>query len=165
MQAPVRITGPGAETALHLIEIEPGTRIGHSAWFSLVSRDARIRIGSGCTLSASMSISVKESVEIAEGTAIGERAIITDHGHDHSVYLGPAIAGQEKPEFGWSLTEARPVVIGPGVHIGANVFIGPGVTVGEGAVIGVNSVVTKSVEPYTIVGGVPARELRSLRAP
>lgn len=115
-------------------------------------------------MSASLSISVKERVEIADGTAIGERVIITDHGHDHSTYLEPAIEEDERPVFGWSLTDARPVVIGSGVHIGANVYIGPGVTVGDGAVIGVNSVVTRSVEPYTVVGGVPARPLRSLRA-
>lgn len=164
LQAPLRITGPGAAHALELISIAPGTRIGQFSWFSLVSRDARVRIGSGCTLSASMSISVKTSVEIADGTAIGERALITDHGHDHMTYLEPAIDGEaEAPQFGWGITEGRPVVIGPGVHIGANVFIGPGVTVGEGAVIGVNSVVTKSVRPYTIVAGVPAREIRSLR--
>lgn len=164
LQAPLRITGSGAPRALDLISIAPGTRIGQFAWFSLVSKDARIRIGSGCTLSASMSISVKTSVEIADGTAIGERALITDHGHDHMTYLEPALEGQaEAPQFGWGITEGRPVVIGPGVHIGANVFIGPGVTVGQGAVIGVNSVVTKDVAPYTIVAGVPAREIRSLR--
>ena len=163
LQAPLRITGPGAPRALDLIDIAPGSRIGHLAWFSLVSKDARIRIGTGCTLSASMSISVKSSVEIGDGTAIGERVLITDHGHDHMTYLEAAINGQEVPHFGWDITDARPVSIGPGVHIGTNVFIGPGVTVGEGAVIGVNSVVTRSVPAYTVVAGVPAREIRSLR--
>ncbi len=165
LQAPLRITGPGAPRALEIIDIAPGSRIGQFAWFSLVSRDARIRIGSGCTLSASMSISVKSTVEIGDGTAIGERVLITDHGHDHMAYLEPAIRGAAEPRFGWEVTAAQPVSIGPGVHIGTNVFIGPGVTVGEGAVIGVNSVVTKSVPPYTVVAGVPAREIRSLRTP
>ena len=163
LQAPLRVTGAGAPNVLDLVTIGRGTRIGQLAWFSLVRRDARIRIGAGCTLSASMSISVVSEVEIADGTAIGERCLITDHGHDHMTYLEPAIDGEEPPRFGYGTTEGRPVRIGSGVHIGANVYIGPGVTVGDGAVIGINSVVTRSVPPYTIVAGIPAREIRSLR--
>ena len=163
LQAPLRITGVGATRALDLISIGPGTRIGHLAWFSLVTRDARVEIGARCTLSASMSISVVDRVEIGDGTAIGERVLITDHGHDHLTYIEPALGEERPPEFGYDTTEGRPVRVGPGVHVGANVYIGPGVEIGEGAVIGVNSVVTRSVPPYTVVAGIPAREIRSLR--
>lgn len=162
LQAPLRVTGAGARHALELIRIGPGTRIGHLAWFSLVTPVARVDIGADCMLSASLSISVVDRVEIADGTAIGERVLITDHGHDHRTYLGASMHG-EAPRFGYGTTEGRPVRIGSGVHIGANVYIGPGVTVGDGAVIGVNSVVTQPVPPYTVVAGVPARAIRSLR--
>lgn len=47
-------------------------------------------------------------------------------------------------------------VIGDGVWIGMRAMIMPGVKIGEGAVIAANSVVTKDVEPYCIVGGNPA---------
>ena len=53
-----------------------------------------------------------------------------------------------------------PAVIGNDVWIGARVTIMRGVTVGDGAVLAGGSVVTKDVEPYTIVGGVPARPIR-----
>lgn len=56
--------------------------------------------------------------------------------------------------------EFRPVVIGNDVWIGARVIILPGVHVGDGAVIGAGSVVTKDVEPYSIVGGNPAKLIR-----
>ena len=46
------------------------------------------------------------------------------------------------------------------VWIGARVTMMQGVTIGRGAIIGAGSVVTKDVAPYTIVGGVPAREIR-----
>lgn len=52
-------------------------------------------------------------------------------------------------------------VIGNDVWIGANATILRGVTVGDGAIIGAGSVVTKDVEPYSIVAGVPAKKLRS----
>ncbi len=52
------------------------------------------------------------------------------------------------------------VIIGNDVWIGRNAFIRDGVTVGDGAVIGAYSVVTKNVEPYTIVAGNPARVIR-----
>lgn len=40
-----------------------------------------------------------------------------------------------------------------------------GVTIGDGAIIGARAVVTKDVEPYSIVGGIPAREIRKRFAP
>ena len=54
----------------------------------------------------------------------------------------------------------RPVVIGDDVWIGGNCMIMAGVTIGEGAVIAGGAVVTKDVEPYSIVGGIPARLIR-----
>ena len=51
-------------------------------------------------------------------------------------------------------------IIGNDVWIGNGVLIKPGVTIGDGAVVGMGSVVTKDVEPYTIVGGNPAKMIR-----
>ncbi|MEL7151447.1 MAG: DapH/DapD/GlmU-related protein, partial [Pseudomonadota bacterium] len=52
------------------------------------------------------------------------------------------------------------VTIGHDVWIGHGVTITAGVTIGTGAVIGAGAVVTKDVAPYTVVGGVPAREIK-----
>ena len=41
----------------------------------------------------------------------------------------------------------------------------PNVTIGEGAVIGAGAVVTKDVDPYTIVAGVPAKKINEVRIP
>lgn len=52
-----------------------------------------------------------------------------------------------------------PVVIGNDVWIGADAVVLRGVTIHDGAVVAAGAVVTKDVAPYTIVGGVPAREI------
>lgn len=51
-------------------------------------------------------------------------------------------------------------IIGNDVWIGYNVTFMPGIKVGNGAIIGTNSLVTKDVAPYTIVGGSPAKVIR-----
>ena len=56
--------------------------------------------------------------------------------------------------------ENKGVEIGNDVWIGEAVFINDGVKIGTGAVIGSHSVVTRDVNPYSVVAGVPAREIR-----
>ena len=50
--------------------------------------------------------------------------------------------------------------IGNDVWIGNNVIIKYGVKIGDGAILGAGAVVTKDVEPYSIVGGVPAKVIK-----
>ena len=56
--------------------------------------------------------------------------------------------------------EGNRIVIGNDVWIGADVLILSGVSIGDGAIIAAGAVVVKDVEPYSIVGGVPAKEIR-----
>lgn len=56
--------------------------------------------------------------------------------------------------------EYEKTIIGNDVWIGANAIIMDGVKVGDGAIIAAGAVVTKDVEPYAIVGGIPAKLLR-----
>lgn len=57
------------------------------------------------------------------------------------------------------------VAIGSDVWIGQNALLLNGVTVGDGAVIAAGAVVTKDVPPYTIVGGIPAKPIRTRFSP
>ena len=59
-----------------------------------------------------------------------------------------------------SIRNNRPVEIGNDVWIGSNVIILPGVKIGDGAIVAAGAVVTHNVQPYSIVGGVPARLIR-----
>lgn len=53
-----------------------------------------------------------------------------------------------------------PVIIEDDVWVGANVTILKGVTIGRGSIVAAGAVVTKSCEPYSIIGGVPAKLLK-----
>lgn len=55
---------------------------------------------------------------------------------------------------------AGDTVIGSDVWIGSEAIVMPGITIGHGAVIGTRALVTRDVEPYTIVGGNPAKPIR-----
>jgi acetyltransferase-like isoleucine patch superfamily enzyme len=61
-------------------------------------------------------------------------------------------------------TEFGPVTVGSDVWIGARAVILPGVCIGDHAVVGAGAVVTRSVEPWSVVGGVPARVLKDRRS-
>lgn len=70
---------------------------------------------------------------------------------------------EEEPAFAEAPDAYRPAgdtVIGNDVWIGAEAMFMPGVTVGHGAVIGSRALVTRDVEPYTVVGGNPAKPIR-----
>ncbi|MFA8434290.1 MAG: CatB-related O-acetyltransferase [Marinifilaceae bacterium] len=56
--------------------------------------------------------------------------------------------------------KAGDTVIGNDVWIGANAIIMPGISIGDGAVIATSTIVTKDIEPYTIVGGNPGKVIK-----
>ena len=91
-------------------------------------------------------ISIGNHVMIAPGVAIYTVA----HRHDTI----------ETPMVQQGTTESKKVTIGNNAWLGRNVVVLPGITVGEGAIVGANSVITKNVAPFTIVGGVPAKLIR-----
>ncbi|MFH1004418.1 MAG: acyltransferase [Bacteroidota bacterium] len=64
--------------------------------------------------------------------------------------------------LGESSNIAKPVLIKRGAWIAINVIILPGVTIGENSIVAAGSVVTKDVPPYTFVGGVPAKVLKTI---
>lgn len=113
------------------------------------NRDLAIQIGRGTYVNRHTMIDASCSVELGSDCMIGPFVYITDH--DHGMAPESLIKDQ-------SLIESS-VAIGDDVWIGAHASILKGVTIGEGAVVAAGAVVTRSVDPYTIVGGVPAKVL------
>lgn len=110
-------------------------------------------------------------LEIGDNSGVGTNALISTQvtiGND--VMMGPdcmiftsnhSMSDLSVPMWKQGHDTPRPVVIGNDVWIGGRVIILPGVHVGDGSVIGAGAVVTKNVEPYSIVGGNPARKIGS----
>jgi len=143
VEAPVRFIGQ--------VRMATPTRVG--AWTYLVESvvDGVESIGRYCS--------------IAKGVRLGE----PEHPVD---WMSSSPFQYEAAKFSWHPTadaaacvradfDPGRVRIGHDVWIGANAVVLRGVTVGDGAIVAAGAVVTRDVEPWTIVGGVPARPIRS----
>ncbi len=131
----------------------------------LFYRLSGIKIGKGSTIHMWAGFYNPKNVEIGEDTIIGDhifldgRAKLAIGSHvdiASSVMIYNAEHDLDSERFS---AREEPVEIGDYVFIGPRVIILPGVKIGKGAVVAAGAVVTKDVEPFLIVGGVPAKEI------
>lgn len=115
-------------------------------------KDAIIKIGDNTRINGAC-IHAYERIEIGKNCLIAANTQIFDgSGHDLSMH---------NPANRINTTgDAKPIVIGDNVWIGANCIIMPGVSIGEGSVIAAGSVVVKDVPSLCIAGGNPAKVLK-----
>lgn len=114
--------------------------------------EAQIEIGDEVVMSRGVHIVAFSGVHVGAGSMIGEYASIRDANHDYA-------AADDAMPLRQAGHQARPIHIGTNVWIGRGAVVLAGVSIGDGAVVGANAVVTRSVEPGAVVGGVPARPL------
>lgn len=85
-------------------------------------------------------------IKIGAYAVVSQRAFLCTAGHD--------ITNVHHPQ-----TEA-PIIIAPRAWVAAEAYVNMGVTIGEGAVVGARAAVFKDVEPWTVVGGNPAKFIK-----
>lgn len=130
-----------------------------SAWTEYKGEffNPRIEIGNNCGIGAFSHITAMNCIMIGENVRMGKGVLITDNSHGASDRSQLDINPHDRPLF-----SKGPVIIEDNVWIGEKASIMPGVRIGRGAIIGANSVVTHDVAPYCIVGGIPAKVVKSL---
>lgn len=154
---------PNQLIGLEYITINSGTYIRKgvilTAWNSYAGTtfQPKIIIGENCQIGEFAHISSCNSIEIGDNLLTGRYVYISDNSHGkidiNQLSINPAHR---------SLFSKGPVKIGNNVWIGESARILAGVSIGDGAVIGANSVVTKDVPAYSVVGGTPAKIITQL---
>lgn len=151
------------------VYVGPGLHVTGAAWITLgpgvvIQRRAalyarpgtRLLVSAGCRIGTDVVISVAQSVTLGTDVLMAPRCYISDHNHQ---FTDPAI-----PVMRQGMTQPAPVVIGDGSWLGINVCVLAGVELGRNCVVAANSVVTSSFPDGSVIGGSPARLLRSLAA-
>jgi acetyltransferase-like isoleucine patch superfamily enzyme len=120
--------------------------LGVDMWLGgRLAMGARSTIGQRCYIDARGGIRIDSDVSIAREVAL----LTATHIPDDQNFAGRVL----------------PVHLNQRCWIGLRALVMPGVSIGEGAIVGAGAVVTTDVEPYTIVGGVPAKVLRRRSEP
>lgn len=101
----------------------------------------------GCTcVGPNTEIYCKDKIIIGDECVISQNSFLCTASHDISTTMLEL--------------ETSPIKIGNYVWVAADAFVGMGVTIGEGAVVGARAAVFKDVEPWTVVGGNPAKFIK-----
>ena len=120
--------------------------------FAGVQYEPKVVIEDGCYLVDRIKILCNDTVTIRKNALLASDIFITTENHGMDIASGVS--------YKYQPLSNKPVEIGENCWIGERVIILPGVTIGEWSVVAAGSVVTKSVSPYTIVAGNPARPIR-----
>ncbi len=114
----------------------------------------QIEIADNVVFSKGVIVQSAFGIRIGKGATLGPYAMVMDNNHrfddPHSSVMSQGLAGKS-------------VEIGDNAWLGGHAIVLPGVKIGCGAIVGAGSVVTKSVDPFQIVAGNPARPIRDRR--
>ncbi|MCJ7448889.1 MAG: hypothetical protein MUO72_14480 [Bacteroidales bacterium] len=119
--------------------------------------DGMIKIGKESFVGHNTVLDFSDNITIGNYVHIGYSQFWT---HSSALMCLNSIALSQK---GKKYRPTSPIVIEDNVYIGVQSTIYPGVKIGHHSIVAPNSAVTKNVEPFTMVGGVPAKKIKDLR--
>lgn len=125
------------------------TRISGGGYFNR----GDFRTGRRCFINYGCYLDLKGPIELGDNVVVGHHVkfVTSEHALGSSTKRAGPVSGKK-------------ILVGPGVWIGAGSCLLPGVEIGSGAVVAAYSLVNRSVPPNVMVGGVPARVLKTLEA-
>jgi maltose O-acetyltransferase len=125
-------------------EIATGSHIFMEAWFD---NKRNFKMGKNSVINQKCRLDNRGGITIGDSVSISAEVCILTGEHD-----------PQSPNFSGGV---RPVSIENYVFIGTRAMILPGVTLGKGCFVAAGAVVTKNIDPFTIVAGVPAKPIGS----
>lgn len=110
----------------------------------------QLNIGDGCSINSGVIFGMTCELTLGSYVMVADNVSFRTADHAYSDLAVPMMLQGER---------SLPIVVGDDVWIGANATILRGVVIGRGAIIAAHAVVSKNVQPYEIVGGVPAKNI------
>ena len=150
------------------IFVRPFPRISGNIVVKALLRLFGAKIGKGCRIYSSAKILVPYNLEIGDNVILADMLLIQNTalvkiGSNSIISQGTYICAGSHDIYKETFdTVRKPIIIGESVWIAAECFIGPGVHIGNGAVAGARSCVFKDIESWTLVGGNPAKVIKTL---
>jgi acetyltransferase-like isoleucine patch superfamily enzyme len=147
-----------ARRSAHQISLGNDVYLYQGVWLNVLPNDdrsPRITIGDNCTIGARNKITAKNSIHIGRGVISAENVLLQDHLH--------AFENPDLPIRDQGATSGGRIRIEQGCWLGqgAAIICNEGeLVIGRNSVIGVNAVVTRSIPPYSVVSGNPARVVK-----
>ncbi|MFV0563951.1 DapH/DapD/GlmU-related protein [Malaciobacter mytili] len=123
--------------------------------FSFKTDEKVIIFGDNCQINDYCHIAATEMIKLGNNVLIASKVYITDHDHGDTSLDSLKMNPINRPIV------SKPVMIEDDVWIGEGAMVLKGVTIGKNSVVAAGAVVTKSIPPFSIVGGVPAKILRT----
>lgn len=117
-----------------------------------------LKIGDNVSIGEYSHITCTNNIRIGNGVLTGRFVLITDNSHGNLTEEEADI-----PPLSREIHSKGPILIGDNVWIGDKATILPNVTIGKGSIIAANAVVTKDVPEYSVVAGVPAKIIKTLK--
>lgn len=158
----VRFKGVDLLVGPEMIEIGRGSIFDKYLYLTAWSRFCKdkqkpiIIIGRDCNFGAYNHLTAINQIIIGDNCLTGKWVTISDNDHGTTSIDDLRIRPQDR-----KVVSKGGIIIGKNVWIGDKATILGGVSIGDGAVIAANAVVTKDVPPYSVVGGIPAKVIKS----